>query len=121
MSVSPSGLLVGVTQEMYEWHPAGHGAGVTQKGHGWHLVGCGHALGVPQQGHGGWAAGCPHPDMQRQAAGALAGGAAQAGGLQHVAAAPVAQEAPGVEVHLVARRLEVEGHCGDSGTGHEGG
>lgn len=54
-----------------------------------------------------------HPDVQHEAAGALDVGAAQEGGLQHVATAPIAQEAPGVQVHLVARRLEVEGHCGD--------
>lgn len=69
----------------------------------------------------GTARGCPHPDVQSQAPGPLPGGAAQAEGLQDVAAAAVGQEAPGVQVHLVARRLEVEGHCGDSGTGCQGG
>lgn len=62
-----------------------------------------------------------HPDVQHEAVGALDVGAAQEGGLQHVATAPIAQEAPGVQVHLVARCLEVEGHCGDRDEGGDRG
>lgn len=40
-------------------------------------------------------------------------GAAQELGFQHITTAPIAQEAPGVQVHLIAWRLEVEGHCRD--------
>lgn len=39
----------------------------------------------------------------------------QAGRFQDVAALPVDEEAPRIEVHLIAWRLEVQGHCGHSG------
>lgn len=39
----------------------------------------------------------------------------QAGRFQDVAALPVDEEAPSIEVHLIAWRLEVQGHCGHSG------
>lgn len=38
----------------------------------------------------------------------------QAGRFQDVATLPIDQEAAGIEVHLVAWRLEVQGHCGHS-------
>lgn len=41
-------------------------------------------------------------------------GLPQTGGFQDVAALPVDEEAPGIEVHLVTRCLEVQGHCGHS-------
>jgi len=96
-------------------------AGGTWPGMGMPWLSPSRDAGGTHPGAGPGEAGCPHPDLQRQAAGALSRGAAQAGGLQDVAAAPVAQEAPGIQVHLIARRLEVEGHCGDRGTGRQGG
>lgn len=39
-------------------------------------------------------------------------GLPQAGRFQDVATLPVDEEAPRIEIHLVARRLEVQGHCG---------
>lgn len=59
------------------------------------------------------AVGDSHPDAQHEGAGAATVGAAQELGFQHVTTAPIAQEAPGVQVHLVAWSLEVEGHCRD--------
>ena len=41
-------------------------------------------------------------------------GLPQTGGFQDIAALPVDEEAPGIEVHLVTRCLEVQGHCGHS-------
>lgn len=103
-------------------HLFGCGVGVTwEKGCRWHLARHGNVMGVTHRDVGLGGAGCPHPDVQRQAAGPLSGGAAQAGGLQHVATAPIAQEAPGVQVHLIAWCLEVEGHCGVRRMGYQGG
>lgn len=48
------------------------------------------------------AVGDSHPDAQHEGAGAATVGAAQELGFQHVTTAPIAQEAPGVQVHLVA-------------------
>lgn len=59
------------------------------------------------------AVGESHPDAQHEGVGAAAVGVEQELGFQHVTTTPVAQEAPGVQVHLIAWRLEVEGHCRD--------
>lgn len=133
-----AGHGVGVIQKGHGWDLAGHGVDVTQEGCGWHLFGCGvgvtwgkgcrwhlarhgNVMSVTHRDAGLGGAGCPHPDVQRQAVGPLSGGAAQAGGLQHVATASIAQEAPGVQVHLIAWCLEVEGHCGDRRMGYQRG